>query len=284
MTISRKVLAVFSDTHAGSQHGLMPPDVALLDDTGPEPRTWTPVQSAIQRWLWQCYSEDMAAVKEIAGRAPVVLVHAGDLTQGVRYPEACVSTRAADQYAIGLANLEPWYQWRNLSAVCLVHGTGSHEFGEGSAPITVGAELSKRHPKVRTFTTRHGLLDVDGARVDVAHHGVGPGARSWLRGNVLRYYTRSLMIGEIERGRTPPAAVVRAHYHDGVHETVREGGHICEALVLPCYCGLTHYAIQVTGSAYLLSCGMAALVFEDGRLAQVHELWRTLDLRQEERV
>ena len=284
MSQSRALVVAFADTHAGSKLGLMPPDAQLLDDTGPEPRTWTPTQTAIQRWLWDRYTEDMAAVRDIAGRAPVVVVLNGDITQGVRYPEACVSTRAADQYAIGLANLEPWYGWRNLSAVCLVHGTGSHEFGEGSAPVTIAAELAKRYPRVRTFTTRHGLLDVDGARVDAAHHGTGPGGRAWLRGNTLRYYTRSLMISEIERGRTPPVALVRAHYHDGVHETVREGGYICEAVVLPSYCGLTHYAIQVTSSAYLLSCGMAAFVFESGRLVATHELWRQLDLRQEERV
>jgi len=281
---ARTIVAALSDTHAGSRKGLMPPDVQLLDDTGPEPRTWTPTQTGIQRWLWECYQEDMACAREIAGKSPIVLIHGGDATQGNHYPEACVSTRVADQLAIALANIEPWYALRNLRSVVLVQGTGAHEFGEGSAAVTLAAELNKRYRKPRTLTALHGLLNVDGARIDVAHHGAGPGGRAWLTGNELRYYAKSLMLDEITRGNEPPAAVLRAHYHHGVHETVRVGGHATEAFVLPAYAGMTHYATQVTRSAYLLSAGMVALVIEGGRVVGVHELWRTLDLRQEEAV
>ena len=280
----RKILAVMADTHAGAKQGLMPPDVQLLDDTGPEPRTWTPTQTAIQQWLWECYQADMASVVALAGKSKIVLVHNGDLTWGARYPECAVSGRAADQYSIALANLEPWYKLRNLAEVVLVQGTSTHEFGEGSSPIVVGGELAKRYGKVKTICTRHGLLDVDGATVDVAHHGPTPGGRSWLTGNQLRYYTRSVMIDDILNGNAPPVVVLRAHYHTGIHETVREGGHVCEALVLPSYCGMTHYAVQVTRSAYLLSCGMVAVVFDDGKVTGVHPFWRTLDLRQKESI
>jgi hypothetical protein len=281
---ARTVVVALSDTHGGSRLGLMPPDVLLLDDTGPEPRTWTPTQTAIQRWLWECYLQDMAAAQDIAGKSPIVLIHGGDSTHGNRYPESCVSTRVNDQLAIALANLEPWYRLKNLRSVVLIQGTGAHEFGEGSAAATLAAELGRRYRKPRTICTLHGLLDVDGAKLDVAHHGAGPGGRAWLTGNELRYYTRSLMLDEITRGNKPPAVVLRAHYHSGVHETVRVGGHATEAFVLPSFCGLTHYATQVTRSAYLLSAGMVALVIEGGRVVGVHELWRTLDLRQEEVV
>ena len=280
----RKILVVMADTHGGAKQGLMPPDVQLLDDTGPEPRTWTPTQTAIQAWLWECYQNDIASVTALAGKSKIVLVHNGDLTWGVRYPECAVSGRAADQYSIALANLEPWYALRNLAKVVLVQGTGSHEFGEGSSPIVVGGELAKRYKRVTTICTRHGLLDVDGAGVDVAHHGPTPGGRSWLTGNQLRYYTRSVMIDDILLGNEPPAAIVRAHYHTGIRETVREGGHVCEAFVLPSYCGMTHYAVQVTRSAYLLSCGLVALEFVDGALREVYPFWRSVDLRQREAV
>ena len=280
----RKILAVIADTHGGAKQGLMPPDVQLLDDTGPEPRTWTPSPTAIQTWLWECYQNDMASVTELAGKSKIVLVHNGDLTWGVRYPECAVSGRAADQYSIALANLEPWYALRNLSKVVLVQGTGSHEFGEGSSPIVVGGELSKRYKKVSTICTRHGLLDVDGAPVDVAHHGPTPGGRSWLTGNQLRYYTRSVMLDDILCGKQPPVAILRAHYHTGIRETVREGGYTCEAFVLPSFCGMTHYAVQVTRSAYLLSCGLVALEFVDGVLRGVYPFWRSVDLRQKEAV
>lgn len=278
--MTRKIIAFLSDTHAGHKLGLMRPGVELLDDSGPEPRTWTPTPTAIQEWLWARYEEDMAAVFALAGKSKVTVVHGGDVTWGARFPTQLVSTRLSDQLAIALDNLEPWYAHKNVANVVLIQGTESHEFGEGSAPITLADQLSKRFPRVRTICTRHALIGIDGLQVDVAHHGAGPGGRAWLTGNELRYYTKSLMLDDLLEGREPPGVVVRAHYHSGVHETVRVNGHTTEAFVLPAYCGMTHYATQVSRSAYRLSCGMVALEIVGGKVEQVQPFWRSLDLRQ----
>jgi hypothetical protein len=277
---SRKLVAFLADTHAGHKLGLMPPGVELLDDSGPEPRTWTPPLTAIQEWLWMQYVADMGAVWALAGKAPVTLVHGGDVTWGARFPTQLVSTRLSDQLLVALGNLLPWYEHKGLRSVVLVQGTESHEFGEGSAPIALAEQLVKRFPKVSTTCTRHALLSIDGLLVDVAHHGPGVGGRAWLTGNELRYYTRSILMDDIVDGRKPPDVIVRAHYHHGIRETVRVGEHTCEAFVLPAYCGMTHYSSQVTRSAYMLSCGLVALEIVDGKVQQVHPFWRRLDLRQ----
>ena len=277
----RRVAVFIADTHAGHRLGLMRPGVQLLDDSGPEARTWTPATSAVQEWLWGCYTADMADALAIAGRSPVTLVHNGDLTWGTRFASQLVSTRLADQLIIGAENLAPWYEQRNTRSVVLIEGTESHEFGEGSAAVALAAEMGRRYPKVSTICTRHGNLSIDGVHIDTAHHGPTPGTRTWLAGNELRYYVRSILMGEVMRGNRPPDAVIRAHHHVGLHETVRQNGYTIEGWVLPAYAGMTHHSQQATRSAYRLSCGMLVLVIEDGRIAESHELWRELDLRQE---
>jgi hypothetical protein len=270
-----------ADTHAGHKLGLCNPQVRLPDEGPTGEQTWTtPALTAVQRWLWECYESDRQAVRELAHGDPITVIHNGDLTWGTKHPEGLVSTRHVDQYLIATANLLPWFLFPNVQAVRLIHGTESHEFGEGTAPLVVAEHLGGMGRDVRA--ARHGLYNVDGILIDAAHHGPSLGARHWLTGNTARYAARSIMLDCITRGRTPPDVILRAHHHGLVWETVREGGYTCEAIALPSYCGMTHYAAQVTRSAYLLACGLVALVIEDGRLVDVRPFAREVDLRTEE--
>lgn len=282
MTITRKVIAVFSDKHAGSKYGLMPPDVQLLDDTGPEPRTWTPTQSAIQReWLTPNYSTDVPQVFDIAGKDDVVLVYTGDLTHGTYFHDGLVSTRMADQITIAIANFVPWYTHRNLKRVFIVQGTAVHEMGEGSAPIIATEHLSKRYPKVRTEYARHYLLDVGGKLLDAAHHGPTAGRRVWLKGDEVRRYTRNILLDGLIHGEPMPDMLERAHVHEGIEpERVRVGAHSCEAWVQPSYCGMDDHALKISKSAYRLTCGLTVVEVIEGEPLRIHPLWHSLDLRQ----
>lgn len=284
--MSRKIIALMYDPHCGWRGGLMPPDVQLLDDTGPELRTWTPPSTGIQQWTWPLYAQGREDIFALAGRSDVILVQGGDLTQGNKHVGGLVSTRLADQYAIALAVLEPWYKRRNLKRVFLAEGTECHEWEEGSAPVMIGAELARRYPKVQTKTARHWLLDADGTRIDIAHHGPGQSKRVWLHGDELRRYARNILLSEVMAGRTPPDVIARGHIHQGIEpERVRiPGGHVCEAVVCPSFCGMTPYAQKVTQSAYQLTCGLAAVEVVGGEVVKVHTFWHTLDLRQEEAV
>lgn len=286
--MTRKVLVCLADTHAGHKLALMNPAVKLLDDSAAELRVWTPTLTQVQTLLWQWYSEDIAGVAAFADGAPVIVCHVGDVTWGRKHPDGLVSTRECDQLAIACWNLEPWFALQNMQELILVHGTQSHEFGEGSAPIAVASQLQTLHADRRVSAGRHYALDVGGAEIDLAHHGPTTGARVWLSGNVLRAYTISEMMATVMASQRPPAAIIRAHYHDFRHETVRimcgETERVCEAVILPSYCGLTHYAAQVTRSAHVLSVGLVALAIEDGRVAEVRPFWRTLDLRTRKAV
>lgn len=285
----RRIVAVLSDTHAGHRLGLMPPDLTLYDEA-PDGTlaAYTPKQTAVQKWLWRCYRDDIVNVVALADSDPITVIHNGDLTWGRKYATELVSTRASDQFLIAAANLQPWLELPNLTAMRLSHGTGAHGYQEGTDVALVSELLRARHPSADVGVCRHGLAEVDGLLLDYAHHGPPPGSRNWLTGNNLRYYIRSLMMDELLRGRTPPRVVLRAHYHQYQRETVRiplgDGEAVTDGILTPSYCGLSEFAQQASRSAYLISCGLVALEIADGRLIDVHAMHRVIDLRREERL
>jgi len=276
-----------ADTHAGHKLALCNPETRWEDEDAQGGRIWTgPTLTETQKWLWGRYEEQRGRLLEFAHGDEVLPIHNGDITWGVKYPEQLVSSRMDVQLTIGYYNLLPWLQQENVKTVRLMHGTASHEFGLGSSSRQIAQMLGMGFPSKDVATARHGLLSVSGLGFDCAHHGPTSGIRQWTVGNQLRLYTRSLMRDELDRGRKPPKIMVRAHYHTFVHETVRIQaggvGHVTEALVLPGYCGMTHYAVQATRSAYLLSCGMVAVEVVDGVLGQIVPFTETLDIRTEE--
>ena len=282
-SMTRRIIVALADTHAGHKLGLCNPQVMLPEEDEQGVVHWvTPPITFVQKWLWECYEEDRAAVKELAQGDPITILHNGDLTWGKRYPDGLMTTRIVDQYIIAESNLLPWFLLPNVTTVRLMHGTQSHESGEGSAPIMVAKGLHDMGRDIKT--AQHGLYDVDGVLFDVAHHGPSLGIRHWLRGRTLRYMTQSLMQDCIARGKKPPDVILRAHRHELVWITERYMNYTCEAIALPAYCGMTHYAQQATQSAFLLTCGLVALVLEDGQVTGVHPFAREVDLRTAEKL
>jgi hypothetical protein len=264
--------------HAGHKTALLNPTVKLPDGEG---GTWQPSLTDTQKQLWEWYCEGLSwARARIDGDVTVILN--GDATSGLKYQEGLVSTRAFDQVAIAAANLIPVLTWPNVRRLRLIEGTQAHDWGEGSAPHLVAGLLQSGFPNLGIGIMRHALFDLDGVTLDVAHHGPGPGGREWLIGNQLRYYVRSVMLDCIVRGEVPPRVILRAHYHTAVRETVRVGEYVTEALISPGLCGLSHYAVQATRSAYMLSFGLALITVEDGRLTAVEPWVRSEDLRTKE--
>ena len=284
----RRIVAFIADTHGGHKLALCNPAARWEDEGADGERTWSgPTLTSTQEWLWDRYTEHLGRVIEFAHGDEVTLIHNGDITWGVKYPEQLVSSRIDVQPVIGYYNLLPWLEHENVKTVRLIHGTPSHEFGMGSSSRQVAQMLSMGFSDRDIATSRHGLFSVMGQGFDCAHHGPTAGIRQWTSGNQLRYYLKSLMNDEILRGRTPPRVVARAHYHTYCRETVRVYGRrewVSDVIVVPAYCGLTHYAVQATRSAYLLSCGVVVVELFDGAMGQIVPFTESLDIRTEEEL
>jgi len=285
--VGRRIAVAFADIHCGHYSGLCPEGMKLPSPEDDPETTWTPTLTDTQRWLWSCYEADRNGIKALANGDPITVIVNGDITWGKKYPDGLISSRDYDQCAIAASCLIRWLTMVNVDKLRLITGTQSHESGEGSTPYTVAAML-QAVKDCDVAVSRHSLFSIDGVVIDCAHHGPTPGMRQWTSGNQLRYYLKSLMNDEIQRHRTPPRVVVRSHYHTYARETVRVNGAerwVSDIVVTPAYCGMTHYATQVTRSAYLQSAGMVALEIIDGELVKIHDQFtRAHDLRTEEEL
>lgn len=281
----RRLLALFSDTHGGHKLSLMNPETWLLDA---DMQPYQPQLSAMQRWLWANYQDDLANVERLANGDRIDVLHVGDMTWGAAHIEGVVSTRMADQIIIGEANLEPWLALPNVASMTLITGTDSHELGESSTPILAARDLQRVHLQASVTVTHHLLAEVDGYSIDAAHHGPTKGKREWLDGNELRRYGQSMQREEVLAGNTPPNLVVRAHTHASWRETVRlQAGkrlHVTDLLICPAYCGLTPYARKVTQSLAVIGCGVWAVELVDGEPRRFTELAHLQDLRERRRL
>jgi len=283
----RCILVAMADSHGGNQLGLLNPETVLWRE-GPdgEAKPWRPALTATQELLWALYLEQMGQVIELAGGDDIVLFHAGDLSQGIRYVSLLVSNRIADQFIIAEMNLLPWLQYPNVQTMRLAMGTASHVFGDGSTEVLVAHELQARFPERDIKPLYHGLADVRGVTVDYAHHGPGPGIRDWTAGNQVRYYLKSLVAGDSKAGKDPARLVLRGHYHTYRRETIYERlageDRTFDMVLLPSYCGMGDHGHQATRSAFTQHFGLVAFELAYSQLIDVHPLRVVVDLRTRE--
>ena len=276
----RQIVAIMNDQHAGHKLGLYNPKTQLPDiDAEGNPTTYTPRPTSMQQWLWPNYVGDIAGVRELAGDDEIILVHNGDATCGNKYPQGRMSSRISDQIHIACMNLVPWLD--SIKRLRIITGTSAHNWGEGASEIEVARQIAGMALDVDVKTLYHARLTVGGVVVDIAHHGPYPGSRVWLHGNIARYYLRNIMMERILDGKRPPDVVMRAHYHEPVWETVRVGEHVADIMVVPSYCGMTHYSRQATRSTPVLWCGLVALEILNGRCT-IHRFYHHVDLAGEE--
>lgn len=280
-------LTVETDTHGGHRQGLCNPDTVIPDSTPDgEYYEYTPNLTATQKYLWDLRETNIRTLVEWTKDERLDYLHAGDQTQGNKYMSELVSTATHAQVFIAMANSDPILKLTNLNAARFVHGTQAHEFGEGTTGHLLQQMYAEKYPDKNIKLAWHYLLDFNGLTVDLAHHGPFPGSRSWLKGNVARYYLQSHMMAELLAGKEPPKLYLRGHYHEEVWETVRikTNGkwHISTIMVIPSMCGMGVYGRQATRSAPKVTNGMVMIKHEDGNILDARWETKTLDIRTKE--
>jgi hypothetical protein len=279
----RRILVALSDIHSGHNLGLLNPSTALQRENEAGALTdYHPASTPFQEYLWDLYQQNLKSVKDLAGKDEIIVIHNGDATQGVKYPDAWVSPRESDQIAIACANLRPWLDLPNVTKLRMIKGTSSHVMGDGSSEILIAQQLSAEYPKKSISALYHGLFSIDGFTVDVAHHGPAVGMRQWTKGNMMRYYLKSIINDALDSGFPVADLTLRAHYHTPHIEAVTRGFRQYWIAVTPSYCGLAAHGIQATRSEFQLSNGLLAFEIIDGKLVQTYPFFETLDIRTKE--
>lgn len=280
--MQRKLISQESDLHGGSKVGLLNPNTTLIElQKNGKKKDYHPDMTESQHELWDLRQENIKKLIKLAGKDPIYYIQDGDPTQGNKYPSEWVSTRLADQITIGVANTRPILDIKGLQSADFAVGTAAHNFGQGSADISIVEQLRALYPKQKIEICYHGIAHYGNFSVDFAHHGPYTGSREWLKGNVARYYLQSLMLHHIKRGHRPPDLVIRGHYHTPIIETVRMNGYTSHIVVSPSMCMIDDFAHQAAKSPDDVTVGMFVYEIVDDKLLDIHQFTRTIDTRTE---
>lgn len=263
MPIPTYVLAATSDQHCGSSVALCPPRIQL-DDGGEY------VASAAQRWIWTRWEGFWGRVREVVKQhrgARLLQVFNGDLTEGDHHKTTQIlSGNPTAQAAVVNAamkvplGLDPF-------GMFFVRGTEAH-VGPSAAfeeRIAFGLKRDGWPVQVEASTGNashwHVALDLDGYRVDVAHHG-RMGQRPWTKGNVVLNLAAEIFYQHAAAGRPHPHLAIRSHLHQ-FFDTA--GAHPVRLIQMPAWQLATAYIHRIAPNAIADVGGIIAVV-RGGRL------------------
>jgi hypothetical protein len=285
----RFILALESDHHGGSSLGLLHPMTKLTeDDEEGNPYTYHPQLTKTQQYINSLRNKGIKEISKWAGRDRVIVLNAGDITEGTAHPALLVSDRLSDQLIIAEKNQEPWLDVKKVDTLRLAIGTPAHNWGEGSSESIVVRNLRLQYPKKDIRALYHGVANIKGFLIDYAHRGSGTGIRNWTEGNVARLYLRSLVDKVISMGKEPPGLVVRGHYHTLVRATdyrwVDGEYRRFDLIILPSLCGMNEYAHNVMASKRFVTLGMVGVEVVNGKIGQVRLIVEVLDMATEETI
>ena len=281
---SRRFVVLLSDTHGGNLHGLMSPKTTYIrfDKDGNE-YEYTPKPTDIQEFLHKLYTHHVNQCLDVAGDNDIIVIHNGDIAQGTKHiDDDVMDLNLSHQKRIAEENMRPWLEAPSVSKLRFAEGTQAHEGIGNSMSYMVAQQLQAEYSGKNLKVVQHGLIDVDGFKIEYAHHGPSAGRRIWLKGNEARYYLRDKMTREIQAGRKPPDLYHYAHYHELVIETLRVNGYKSTLIVTPSYSFPGAWTRQAIRSPSEVTNGLIMLEIFEGRLLDEYEYTERTDIRTRE--
>lgn len=213
------VLAVVSDLHCGSTVALCPPQIEL-DDGGKY------VASRFQAWiwgLWNAYWDEVERVRDEVGGELYALFN-GDMTDGDHHGTTQIlSGNPTAQAAVVDACMKVPLALKP-DRMFFVRGTEAHVGKSASHEERIAKGLHKDgrpvegDPDTGTASWWHLRMQVEGVRIDAAHHGRA-GFRPWTERNASVLLAKEIFHRHAEEdarhGREPsfPHLALRSHYH-----------------------------------------------------------------------
>lgn len=284
----RTILMCIADTHAGFKLGLMNPYVTLYDrDEEGNLYPYTPQSTAIQDYFWELLVQGCKAVELFARGDPIVVIHYGDATHGMKYPKLLVTTELADQPIIAISNMIPILSLPNVRSFRLVAGTDAHNLDDGNMERLIINGLKLTYPHISSELVMQGLATVGGVDIEYAHKGPYMGSRHHLIGNIGHQHLRDRMTQELLYGKTPPRLYGYGHFHEFMYVTetisVGEKDYVSSAFVMPSFNFPNLYTVAQTRAKARYVHGILAFEIIDGEIIGMPKRFtKTVDVRTKE--
>lgn len=264
----RTILAIPSDTHAGSPYGLCPIDGWQYADGGKYLPSYLQELIALQ---WEECWEAIRGLRQDGDR--LIVVHNGDATEGLHHNSSQVASMRADEHTRmhlsmmrrGLAMAK--YSKEAGDQIYYIAGTTSHVMSGAITEEAISRELEAMPYNSRGVDGRYVWpklrIEINGTLFDIAHHGPSAGARTWLLGNNMRYAIRSVYYQAIENGIPVPDHYVRSHRHRWIDPETHKGRHgTITGYITPSFKISDEYVFAVASDA-LANVGMLIFIIEE---------------------
>lgn len=265
--MSVDLLVVTSDHHCGSTVALCPPHGVTLDDGG----HYTP--SLAQQWVAQCWGDfwdDIARVRDSLG-ARLSVVFNGDAVEGDHHGTSQIISRNPLVEAEIVRDVFATPMSLGPEAVFVVRGTESHVGASGKAEEALARHLgAEGDPDAGTASWWHLRMELQGVRIDCAHHG-RIGQRPWTKQNAVQALAAEIFYEHAARGRTHPQLAFRSHFHQFCDSYL---AHPTRAIQTPAWQLKTAY-VHKKHAESIADIGGVMAVIRDGRVADVRPILYT---------
>lgn len=229
-----RIILLLSDLHIGSTVGLWPD--CFVSNEG-----YTIGQNSFQKWLWECWQDNLKWIDRTINGDQFDLVINGDLVEGIHHRTTQVmSADVGDQSAAVMDILCGLVA--KAATFHLIKGTECHTRND---EIRLGKALDASRNK---HTGQHAWdtldIEMNGTLINFAHH-ISATARSYLEATA-----HSINLGDITNtraraGKRVPMVVCRAHRHR--HGIWTDGNQM--SIITGAWQGLTRHGYKVVPNA-----------------------------------
>ena len=247
--MSGTVLAIISDTHVGSSTAVSPLRYTVHNRSSYEAQTME--ANRLQKWLYANWVDFFDYVKSKSKKHRIIVAHLGDVIDYNHHGSTQLVQEVGDQVEMAKTLLMPYREIADKFIGIL--GTAAHAGADHATEVALYQELKA------DFIEQQMTIDIDGVRVDLAHHG-RIGTRPWTSG--AANLASEIMIDYAQSGIHLPNFIFRGHLH--VMDDSGSKFENTRLIQCPSWQLRTTYANRVAGNTRRSDIG--GILLNDGKL------------------
>jgi len=255
--VTGTILVVLSDTHIGSSTAVSPLRYTIHSRSKNEAQ---PTEAnKLQKWLYANWIDFYDYVKSKARKHRIIVAHLGDVIDYNHHGSTQLVQEVGDQVEMAKTLLMPY---RDIADKFIgILGTAVHAGTDHAVESDIYKGLGA------DFIEQQMTIDIDGVRVDLAHHGRA-GFRPWS--SSAANLASEIMLDYAQSGLPLPNYIFRGHLH--VMDDSGSKFENTRLIQCPSWQLRTTYANRVAGNTRRSDIG--AVLLNDGKLDLSHSRYK----------